>query len=205
MSVHNKPSRISDLQELVNNICSSQTVAISTLETLRGRLLYAAGHTFGRCTQLAIQLISRVARRGPLVLLDEQLKGVVLKALQCLIDSKPRRVEAWSGRPPIIMFTDGACEDEGNMVTHGATMFGPESNLALMFGDEVPSIWTHKWKAEGRRQLICQAELFPVLIAKNTWKSSLRGRSILWLLTTTLLLLRSFDPIPQCWTALKCL
>ena len=198
VSVHNKPSRITDLQELVNNICSSQTVAISTLETLRGRLLYAAGHTFGRCTQLAIQLISRVARRGPLVLLDEQLKGVVLKALQCLIDSKPRRVEAWSGRPPIIMFTDGACEDEGNMVTHGATMFDPESNLALMFGDEVPSIWTHKWKAEGRRQLICQAELFPVLIAKNTWKSSLRGRSILWFIdnnSSLAAIIRSYSPV----------
>ena len=194
VSVHNKPSRISDLQELVNNICSSQTLALSTLETLRSRLLYAAGHTCGRCTQLAIQLISRVARRGPLVLLDEQLKWVILKALQCLIDSKPRRVEAWSA---IIMFTDGACEDKGNTVTHGATFFDPESNLALMFGDEVPSSWTQKWKAEGRRQLICQAELFPVIIAKNTWKSSLRGRSILWFIdnnSSLAVIIRSYSP-----------
>ena len=198
VSVHNKPSRITDLRELVNSICGSQTVAVSTLETLRGRLLYAAGHTFGRCTQLAIQLISRVARRGPLVLLDDQLKGVILKALHCLIDSKPRRVQAWTGRPPIIMFTDGACEDDGGKVSHGATLFDPESNLALMFGDEVPSNWTHKWKAEGRRQLICQAELFPVLIAKNTWKSFLRGRSILWFIdnnSSLAAIIRSYSPV----------
>jgi hypothetical protein len=96
------------------------------------------------------------------------------------------------------MFTDGACEDEGNTVTHGATMFDPESNLALMFGDEVPSNWTHKWKAEGRRQLICQAELFPVLIAKNTWKSSLRGRSILWFIdnnSSLAAIIRSYSPV----------
>ena len=84
------------------------------------------------------------------------------------------------------------------MVTHGATMFDPESNLALMFGDAVPSIWTHKWKAEGRRQLICQAELFPVLIAKNTWKSSLRGRSILWFIdnnSSLAAIIRSYSPV----------
>ena len=127
---------------------------------------------------------------------SEQLKGVVLKALQCLIDSKPRRVEAWSGRLPIILFTDGACEDEGSLVS--ATMFDPESNLALMFGDEVPSISTQKWKAEGRRQLICQAELFPVLVAKNTWKSFLKGRSILWFIddnSSLAAIIRSYSPV----------
>ena len=198
VSVHNKPSRISDLQELVNSICNSQTVAISTLETLKGRLLYAAGHTFGRCTQLAIQLISRVARRGPLVLLDEQLKHVIVRAMHCLVNSKPRQVEAWSGRVPIILFTDGACENEGALVTHGAVLFDPESNLALMFGDEIPHEWTSKWKSEGRKQLICQAELFPVIIAKNTWKDFLKGRSILWFIdnnSSLAAIIRSYSPV----------
>ena len=90
-------------------------------------------------------------------------------------------------------------------MSHGATLFDPESNLALMFGDEVPSNWTHKWKAEGRRQLICQAELFPVLIAKNTWKSFLRGRSILWFIDNNSSLAAIIRSYSQCWTALKCL
>jgi hypothetical protein len=97
VAVHNKPSRIADLQSLVQSICQSETVALSLLETLKGRLLYAAGHTFGRCSQLAIQLISRVARRGPLVVLDEKLKEVINAALLCLMDAKPRLVSAWSG------------------------------------------------------------------------------------------------------------
>ena len=44
IAVHNKPSRIDDLKALVQSICESETVALSTLETLKGRLLYAAGH-----------------------------------------------------------------------------------------------------------------------------------------------------------------
>ena len=42
VAVHNKPSRIADLQSLVQSICQSETVALSLLETLKGRLLYAA-------------------------------------------------------------------------------------------------------------------------------------------------------------------
>ena len=73
-----------------------------------------------------------MARRGPLVLLDEQLKHVIVRAMHCLVNSKPRQVEAWSEGFPIILFTDGACENEGALVTHGAVLFDPESNLALM-------------------------------------------------------------------------
>ena len=62
---------------------------------------------------------------------------VIRQALQCLAESKPRRISAWSGRLPVIVFTDGACEDEGNRVTHGATVFDPEDMTAKMFSDNV--------------------------------------------------------------------
>ena len=198
VAVHNKPSRIADLQSLVQSICQSETVALSLLETLKGRLLYAAGHTFGRCSQLAIQLISRVARRGPLVVLDEKLKEVINAALLCLMDAKPRHVSAWSGRPPLIIFTDGACEEDGLCVTHGAAYYDPESHHALMFGDYVPTCWTDKWRTEGKKQLICQAELFPVLVAKNTWSHLISGRAVLWFIdnnSSLAAVIRSYSPV----------
>ena len=198
VSVCNKPSRIADLQELVKDVCSRSTVPLSVMDTLKGRLLYAAGHTFGRRTQLAIQMISRVARRGPMVLLEPQLKDVILSALKHLVDSRPRCVRAWSGRPPVILFTDGACEEDGALVSHGATLFDPETNLALMFGDTVPEKWTTKWKASGRKQLICQAEIFPILVAKRTWRDQLQGRSVLWFIDNNSALaavIRSYSPV----------
>jgi len=198
IAVHNKPSRIDDLKALVQSICESETVALSTLETLKGRLLYAAGHTFGRCSQLAIQLISRVSRRDPLVLMEEPLKEVIRQALSCLVNAKPRMVAAWSGRLPLILFTDGACEDEGRSVTHGATYYDPEDGTALMFGDYVPDVWTEKWRAEGKKQLICQAELFPIIIAKNTWRDLLCGRAILWFIdnnSSLAAVIRSYSPV----------
>ena len=198
IAVHNKPSRIEDLKSLVHSICDSETVALSTLETLKGRLLYAAGHTFGRCSQLAIQLISRVTRRGPLVLVEEPLKEVIKQALYCLVNSKPRVVSAWSGRLPLILFTDGACEENGLCVSHGATLYDPEDGTAIMFGDYVPENWVTKWRAEGKKQLICQAELFPIIIAKNTWRELLYGRSILWFIdnnSSLAAVIRSYSPV----------
>ena len=69
--VMNKPSRLDAIASLVHSITSKRKVPLSLIETLRGRLLYAAGHTFGRCTQLAIQLISKVPdcqHRSPSIL-----------------------------------------------------------------------------------------------------------------------------------------
>ena len=62
--VRNKPARLDDIAQLVEAILSKQKVPQSLIETLRGRLLNAAGHAFGKCTQLAVQLIAKAARSG---------------------------------------------------------------------------------------------------------------------------------------------
>ena len=198
VKVSNKPSRMADIKALVEDVCSRDSISLSVIETLKGRLLYAAGHTFGRCTQLSIQLISRLARRGPMVLLDDRFKTVVRDAFKCLSEAPAREVGAWSGRPPIVVFTDGACENEGEKITHGATLFDPETGRSLMFGDDVPPFWVDRWRAGGKKQLICQAEIFPVLVSKATWKNVLRQRSVLWFIDNNAALsavIRSFSPV----------
>ena len=54
----------------MRSIVDKQKVPTSVVETLKGRLLYASGHTFGKCTQLAVQLVSKAAKSGPMVLVD---------------------------------------------------------------------------------------------------------------------------------------
>ena len=63
--VRNKPSRLDDICSLVESIIDKKKVSTSVMETLKGRLLYASGHTFGKCTQLAVQLVSKAAKSGP--------------------------------------------------------------------------------------------------------------------------------------------
>ena len=198
--VCNKPSRLEDIAGLVTEIVSKRKVPVSLVETLRGRLLYAAGHTFGRCTQLAIQLISKAAREGPLVVIDERTKNVILAALalELLQSSGPRVVNAWTGTRPVLVFTDGACEQDGLQVSHGAVLVDFHTDTYVYFGDEVPEEWVAKWRSAGRVQLICQAEIFPVVVAKLTWSTVLSHRAVLWFIdnnSAQAALVRSYSPV----------
>ena len=73
ISVKNKQSRLDDISALVNSIVAKEDAPMSQLETLKGRLLYASGHTFGKCTQLAIHLISKSVKGGKVAKVDSQL------------------------------------------------------------------------------------------------------------------------------------
>ena len=196
--VCNKPSRLEDIAGLVADIVSKQKVPVSLVETLRGRLLYAAGHTFGRCTQLAIQLISKAVKEGPLVVIDTRTKGVILAALELLQSAGPRLVNAWTGTRPVLVFTDGACEQDGMQVSHGAVLVDFHTDTYVYFGSEVPEEWVSKWRSSGRVQLICQAEIFPVVVAKQTWPGVLSHRAVLWFIdnnSAQAALVRSYSPV----------
>ena len=85
-------------------------------------------------------------------------------------------------------------------MTHGATLFDPERGASLMFGDSVPHEWVDRWRSQGKKQLICQAEIFPILVAKSTWPQLISCRAVLWFVDNNSALaavIRSFSPIVE--------
>jgi hypothetical protein len=113
IEVTNKESRLLQLQQQVNELKGflKATAPRAMLESLKGRLLYAAGHTYGRTTQLACQLLHKFGGQGPSVTVTPELVHVVSEALSLLMEAKPRLVQSWSEAPPMLLFTDGAVED----------------------------------------------------------------------------------------------
>ena len=200
VEVYNKESRLLRLKEQMEELRQSLGVHIgrSKIEPLKGRLLYAAGHTYGRCTQLACQLLHRFGGSGPTCLVTPELVHAIAEALETLLDSKPRAIQAWNDCPPLLLFTDGAVEENSNLVTHGAVLIDPWKQRSLFFGDHVPEPFVNLWKSSGKRQVIAQAEILPVLVSKDTWKDHLFGRSILWFLdndAARAALIRNFSPV----------
>lgn len=198
IQVTNKESRLMQLKEQVDELKGflRSKAPRPLLESLKGRLLYAAGHTYGRCTQLACQLLHKFSNQGPSVLITPELIHVISQALSLLLDSKPRIVESWVECPPLLVFTDGAAEESFEKVTHGAVMVDPWKQTSSFFGDRVPGRFLELWTRAGKKQVIAQAELFPVVIAKSTWRDSLRGRSILWFVdneSARMALIRNFS------------
>ena len=141
------------------------------MASLKGKLLFAASHVFGERAQVAIQLINNDGDADG----RQSAIRAAERALTALRVSGPRVVQAWSQQPP----TQGACEQEGNLVTRGAVLFDPVTKTSQFFGDRIPDRFAALWKATGRSQLIFYAVIFPILIAKKTWAGLLRNRRVL--------------------------
>ena len=93
----------------------------------------------------------------------------------------PRRIDPADRNAPCVVFVDGACEEE---VSIGGLLVDP-LGPALFFGAVVDAVTADSWKTtEGQTQVIGQAELFPLLVARLTWAGRLRGRRVIFLLTT---------------------
>jgi hypothetical protein len=197
VQISNKPSRIEELLASVKELALGDDFSESMLQSLRGRLLYAAGNTFGRCTQVAVQALGRVARRGTSIALDEEMITCIEFAVRTLAESLPRTIHAWRDEWPVLIFTDGACENEGAIVTFGAVICDSSTN-SYFFGDHVPQSFVKAWMEGGKKQVIFQAELFPIWIAKVTWRNLLQRRQVLWFCDNEAArsaMIRSYSPL----------
>ena len=196
--IANKPSRVQELLDFSESLEQGVKFGEAELQSLRGRLLYAAGNTFGRCTQTAVQVLGRLARRGTSTFLDSEMVRCIQFATKTLASAMPRRISSWRDEWPVVMFTDGACEDEGRWVTHGAVLCDWSSGSYFVFGDHVPETYVDQWKSFGKKQVIFQAELFPIWIAKRTWSNILKDRQVLWLCDNEAArsaMIRSYSPL----------
>ena len=75
--------------------------------------------------------------------------------------------------PPVVIFADGACED--GVVTIGAVVIDQEARPEA-FGARLGQELVDSWKTrDAQTQVIGQAELFPLLVARLTWGARLQG------------------------------
>lgn len=178
--ISNKPKRLEELQASVQELQVGKFMTEAQMQSLRGRLLYAAGHTFGRCTQIAVQALGSFTRSCHGVSLSAEMLRSIQFAVDTLVSAPARVVKAWKDESPVLIFTDGACEDSGSTVTHGAVLCDLTTQSFEFFGDTVPQQYVSEWTRFGKKQVIYQAELFPIWIAKRTWREVIKGRQVLW-------------------------
>lgn len=98
--------------------------------------------------------------------------------------------------PPILLFTDGACETEE--ITIGGVIFDGASRPEL-FGAVMAAETIDKWKTKlGQDQVIGQAELFPLLVARLTWSKWMANRRVICFIdndSARLGLIKAYSPV----------
>ena len=81
----NKPGRLDGIRQLVRPFLDGDASDAKLLASVKEKLLFAASHTFGRCTQIATQLISHDAAGDNL----DSVRQAVAFALKLLEEAQP--------------------------------------------------------------------------------------------------------------------
>jgi hypothetical protein len=141
-------------------------------------MLFARSLTFGRCGSAAYSMLGIVADnpRCPPHLIDRAV--CALQDLVILLTSALPRSLTSAEQRPALLFTDGACEP-GHLLpvtTIGAVLILPELPGPLYFGARLSDEFVSYLCRSGKKQIVGQAELLPIIVAKSTWQGFLANR-----------------------------
>ena len=179
--VRNKPSRIEALGKINQEVLAADNLTPHEAEEIRGKYLYASTQLFGKAAAAALYVVGRRAcQSGGSFSLSEQLKRALGDLLLFVKHSPPRLIPMPGGRP-VVIFTDGACEPKpggGLLATCGAVLV-VGGICREFFGIKIPVEFVSEWTTTGHKQVVGQAELLPILIARRMWKRHLVGQKTL--------------------------
>ena len=113
------------------------------------------------------------------------------------MSAKPRLVHARKTLPPVLIFSDGACEEEGTSV--GAVLFDPLTGKLQCFGAGISQGTIDSWKSRlDQTQVIGQAELFPIVNCKtHLGEDSFRAQMYIFLdnESARIAMVRAYSPV----------
>jgi hypothetical protein len=207
IAVKNKPGRLEGIRKLVNQVFAEDYMGFKESLSLRGKFAYAEGQLFSRVAAPACRLLSRWASVGFKRKLTDEVKLAISVGCTSLFNAKPKVVLPACADRPVCIFTDGACEPEGSSI--GGVIFDG-SQAPELFGAMLSKSVVDSWCTKlGQSQVIGQAELFPLLVARHTWRHKLIGRRVIYFIdndSARMGMVKAYSPVlPSLDIICKCL
>ena len=164
--------------------------------SIKGKIAYAEGQLFGRVAARACRLLSFWASGGDDKRITEEVRDSLSSVMGALRGAGPRVISFSGEEKPIVVFIDGACEEDCTSI--GGILF-EHGKRPQAFGAVMAKWVVREWATkEDQSQVICQAEIFPTLVARHTWKERLRGKRVLYFIdndSARLALIKSYSPV----------
>ena len=169
--------RVSVVEE-IRKLLESGFIAQYQAASLRGRLLYGEAQHWGRIMSLTTQLLAHRAQGTGCGIIDHELSEALTIASWIMENSSPRTLFPWTKEEKCnIVFVDAAAEDlpghENQLVSIGAVIFTERLPAPEYFGFVLDKEIVAHWQSTGSKQVIAQAELLPIVVAKWVWGSVL--------------------------------
>ena len=168
------------------NIVKADELHPPCARSLLGRVSFCESNCFHRFGAVAVKDIAARSRDSQVTKpLPRPLKEKLLWLATALADMKPKVIDCMAEKRPIILFTDGAAESSDpavlsfDVVTIGAVAIDTVDGSMCHFGDRVPDKIVEEWRAGGILQVIAQAEVYPVTLAKVLIGDNWSGRRVI--------------------------
>ena len=196
----NKPGRVDSIAVQVNDILEKKPPVLGFKDALsiRGRLSFAEGQTFCKLTAPTARLLARWSAVSFPRPITSELELHLRFAIKHLQDAGPRVIGPKRNDPPVVVFTDGACEEGAGGTSIGGVLLKP-GGCCECFGAKLSQEAVDSWKTKvGQTQVIGQAEVFPVWVARLTWAKELAGRRVIFFINSEsarLALIKGYSPI----------
>ena len=165
--IKNKPDRVEQIKQFLCDIMDRGKITSAEAATLHGQLNFAQGQYYGCVLKPGMAFLQQILRDG----WQQELKtslGLVMAFLAASLMSSPPRVISVSDEiTPVLLFTDGAYEPEGDDMqgSAGLVIIDVVNNFKVVQPVVVPVDLHQHWKREGSKQLIALMELWPVVVA----------------------------------------
>ena len=175
--LENKPGRIDRLVTLLKQIGNDGKMSKHQGQILHGLMRYACGFFSGKflhqvCVE-ALTLSGNGSRAGP-----SEVTSFCNYAVRMLESAKPRRIEVNFQRQPVLVFTDGSLES--GFAGIGAAIIDSATGQSWVCQGEVPSQLMQRWKSSVGDHLICQIELYVMVLVRHQFSELLHQRRSIW-------------------------
>ena len=169
--IKNKESRSKELLAFVKGLRVGDSFSPKEFLSVIGRFQFAEAQVMGRIGKLALGNVRSWMNQRE-VIVDEQLKSELLMLGERVRYERPRLVPPLTKQRPIVVFTDGASEEQLHVV--GGLIFFPDDSPPRFFGSLVPPALIAEWFAD-MKHVIGPVETYAVLFARSLWHQYLVG------------------------------
>lgn len=169
--------RKKELVSFAEEVIYSRWLPAAVASSYRGRFGFAYLSFEGRPLAIQMRLLGqRAEQRGGTYWVGDELAAAMQDLITFLKQHTPRKVWISGDRMPMILYTDGACEEK---ITAGAMLYEPDTDTFEFWGVEVPDSFAKPWRDLGVEHAVAQSETFPVHVSLCTWAAQMRGREVI--------------------------
>ena len=163
--VKNKEPRCKEINELVANLVEGDHLTSREFLSIVGRLQFAEAQVMGRMGKLALSRIRTWMSQQRILVTQELLEEFRLLA-ERFRREKPREVPMLVDSKSVLVFTDGASEE--NCHTVGGVLVFPDGTSPRFFGAYVPGALVDGWFS-AMKHIIGPVETYALVVARSVW------------------------------------